>query len=392
MRVIVSVSIMFYLAGVLDGALILLAAGMAIAGIITWVCVPIGKFLHYLVTNQELTRVRTRAILSTSLFAAILIAGVGIIPLPDRARAQGVVEPLDMQELFAGNDGFVDYLNPSITKDPVLPIAAKHAATQTAATLPNTVLAFPIIHKNDLIVSATNPELDQKKAELLAERQRLVVRRNMAFAEEVGKAQLVQGQINSMDDQIATIDEQIADLNLKAPLNGVLVAPDLETKQHAYLKRGDRVGLVASLDNLIIRAAAANELGGPLDTEASRRVEIRVEGRPDILLTGRIAAKVPAGTNQLPSAALGYQMGGEFNTAPDDREGTKTTENFFEIRIDHLTLEKAPKEVLQRSKETNRLPLLPGQRVIVRFDLKKKPLAEQAWTAVLQLFPRKFQM
>jgi putative peptide zinc metalloprotease protein len=404
MRVIVSVSIMFYLATVLEGALILLAAGMAIAGIITWVCVPIGKFLHYLVTNPELSRVRTRAILTTAIFSAAVLTAVGAIPLPDRARAQGVVEPLNMQELFAGNDGFVDYLNPYITRRHIAPglpgvtsskpnnPTTQTASTQPAATLPTEVLAFPIIHKDDLIVAATNPELDSKKAELLAERQRLVIRRNMAFAEEIGKAQLVQGQIDSMDEQIANINEQLRDLQLKAPLDGVLVAPEMETKRHAYLRRGDHIGLVASLDNLIIRAAAANDLGGPLETEASRRVEIRVEGRPDILLTGRIAAKVPAGSNQLPSAALGYQMGGEFNTSPEDRQGTKTTENFFEVRIDHITLEKAPRDVLAKSKETGRLPLLPGQRVIVRFDLAKKPLAEQAWTAVLQLFQRKFQM
>jgi putative peptide zinc metalloprotease protein len=189
-------------------------------------------------------------------------------------------------------------------------------------------------------------------------------------------------------------DNEIKDLELRSPQAGVLVTPDLESEQSAYLHRGDPVGVVADLHKLIIRAAVANELGGPLDTEASRRVEIRVDGRPDILLTGRIAARVPAGSNQLPSAALGYQVGGEFSTATDDREGTKTVDTFFEVRIDDIVpVEKGmPPELWDAYKKTGRLPLLPGQRVVVRFDLKPKPIAEQVWTSLLQLFQRKFQI
>jgi len=377
MRAVVSVSIMFYLASVLDGALILLATAMAIAGILTWVMVPIGKFLHYLATNTELSRVRTRAVVTTALFAIALIAGVGAIPFPDRARAQGVVEPLDMKEIFAGNDGFVEEMSPVIA---------------SVATRPGDVLAIPVVSKNELLVRSVNPQLESQRKELVAERQRLVVRRNMAFTEEVGKAQLVQGQIDAIDAQIKEMDERLKELEVRAPQDGVLVVPELESKKHAFLRQGDRLGLVAGLDNLIIRAAAENELGGPLDTEASRRVEIRVEGRPEILLTGRIAGKVPAGTNQLPSAALGYQMGGQFNTAPDDKQGTKTVENFFEVRIDHIALEKGPADLMEKYKADKKLPLLPGQRVVVRFDLRHKPLAAQAWTSLLQLFQRKFQI
>ncbi|HEY4328120.1 MAG TPA: hypothetical protein VGN88_00165, partial [Phycisphaerae bacterium] len=60
MRMFVTFSIMFYLSGVLEGALIILATAMALAGLITWAVVPVGKFVHYVTTNPELQRVRTR--------------------------------------------------------------------------------------------------------------------------------------------------------------------------------------------------------------------------------------------------------------------------------------------------------------------------------------------
>ncbi|MCL2640856.1 MAG: hypothetical protein FWD53_08435, partial [Phycisphaerales bacterium] len=175
------------------------------------------------------------------------------------------------------------------------------------------------------------------------------------------------------------------------PLDGMLVVPGLEAYEGAYLKQGERIGVVADLNNLIIRAATSNSLSGPLETEANREVEIRPTGRPDILLTGRITTMYPAGTHQLPSQALGYQVGGEFNTSPDDRHGIKSVENFFEVRIADMAV-KQPEDLRLKWEETGQLPLLPGQRVVVRFNMQPKPIASQVWTSLLQLFQRKFQM
>ncbi len=382
MRAVVSFSIMFYLASVLNGALIVLAAAMAIAGVVTWVLVPIGQFLHYLVTSGELARVRTRAIVTTLIFAGALFVGVGVIPVPHRVRAQGVLQPAEMEELFAGMDGFVTRV-PSLEK-PVL---------VQAATRPGDVLAMPRVERGALLVGEESPQLMAQRAGLVAVRLGKSVERNIAAQNhDLGKAKLLADQMDSLDEQIANLDEQIGQLQLYAPLKGVFVAPEMEAKQYAYLKRGDRIGVVADMHHLIVRAAATNELGGPLENEASRRVEIRVNERPDILLTGIVTRAVPSGTNELPSAALGMQAGGQFSTAPDDRNGTKTVENFFEIRIDSLVLENAPAAMMAEYQRTRMIPLYGGQRVVVRFDLKNKPIAEQLWTGLLQLFQKKFKI
>jgi putative peptide zinc metalloprotease protein len=382
MRTLVSFSIMFYLASVLNGALIVLATAMAIAGIMTWVFVPVGKFLHYLVTSSELSRVRTRAVITTLLFVTAVVMSVGVIAVPHRVRAQGVIEPAEMQDLFAGNDGFV-------TTVPTL----EEADLAQVATQPGDVLAMPRVDKGALLVGQESPQLESQRAGMVAVRKGKLVERNVAAQnKDLGKAKLLDDQIDSLDEQIANLDDQIGQLQLHSPINGVLVAPDMESKRYAYLKRGDHIGIVANLHHLIVKAAATNELGGPLENEANRRVEIRVNGRPDILLTGIITRAVPSGTNELPSSALGYQAGGQFNTAPDDRNGTKTVENFFEIRIDALVLESGPPAMMEQYAKTRTIPLYAGQRVMVRFDLKNKPIAAQLWTALLQLFQKKFKI
>jgi putative peptide zinc metalloprotease protein len=322
-------------------------------------------------------------VLTTAAFTALVVVAVGFVPAPDHAHAQGVAEPLHLQELFAGDDGFV------MTVPPL--------ADEGASVPKGDPLAMPHVKQGDLLVRQMNPDLTAQLAELQASRDSLVAQKNTALSaadvkREAGRVRLVEAQIQSADVQIKNATEQAAKLEMKSPLTGLLVFSEMESKQHAHLKRGDRVGVVADMSHLIVRAAASNTLSGPLDSEASRRVQIRVNGRPDILMSGLIAGRVPAGTNQLPSAALGYQVGGEFGIAADDRQGTKTTENFFEVRIDDLKLEQAPDEIMADYKKTQQVPLFPGQRVVVRFDLREKSLASQAWTSLLQLFQKKFKM
>lgn len=388
MRIVVSVSILFYLTTILDGVLIILATAMAIAAIITWVLVPIGKFLHYLLTSQELTRVRGRAVLTTALFIAALVGGLGFIKAPDHVRAQGVAEPEPefMTELFPGGDGSVESIGINVRQAAFLPAGD----APRSALLAN--LRMPVIQAGATLLIARNPALEAERDRLRETIAEMEIEWRIRHAEDPAKAQGVRSQIDAKFRELESIETRIADLELKAPLTGVLIAPELEDKTYGYVKRQNRVGIVADLSRPIIRAAVANDYSGQLPTESRSRVEIRVNGRPDILLTGQISGIGKAGSTNLPAPSLGFQMGGDFTTAADDREGTKTVENFFEVRIDRLKLEKAPDDIELAFKNTGEVPLLPGQRVIVRFDLTPKPLAQQAWTKLQQLFQKKFQM
>ena len=121
---------------------------------------------------------------------------------------------------------------------------------------------------------------------------------------------------------------------MQSPVSGRWIAPDAEQLIGAYVKRGDQIGLIASVEDLLIRAVADQRLGPRIEPEigTGARVAIRVRGRPDLSLHGTIREVLPSGFLELPSAALGYGAGGLTQVASDDEEGTKTTEPFFEIR------------------------------------------------------------
>ncbi|MCD6304654.1 MAG: hypothetical protein J7M21_06800, partial [Planctomycetes bacterium] len=117
-----------------------------------------------------------------------------------------------------------------------------------------------------------------------------------------------------------------------------------------------------------------------------REVELRIKGRPSPLMTGTIVRIIEAGSRRLPSAALGYAAGGSVPTDPKDPNGVRAAERFFEIQI-------APNPVEDRqSIWYGRVPLLAGQRVVIRLAMPPRPLASQWYRSLLQLVQRRFRI
>ena len=341
--------------------LFILGAVLGIVAAITWILVPLGKFVHYLATSGELMRTRGRAVLSTLAVVAAVVVGVGLVPRPDRFRVEGVVEPRRMAVIFAEIDGRVRGFIPS----------GELVSADTKG-----------------LIQAENPDLQTELARLLAERRSVDVLLREARADDPARYKVLGERGAALDEKIQQVREDLEALSLPAEMAGTWVAPGVDLLEGAYVGRGERIGLVVDLDDLIIRSTATQQAAALLIAEATRAnvltAEIRVKGCPDIFLTGSAKLKdiLPAGKNQLPSAALGYSAGGSMRTVAGDPYGMRTAEKFFEI-------------VVQPDIDTAANPpvvLLTGQRVVVRFNLPPKPLIAQWWRALLQLIQRRFHI
>jgi putative peptide zinc metalloprotease protein len=350
-RIYIAIRILLFLNNRLPEALFILVPIMALSGIVGWLLVPVGKFFHYLATSEELTRQRPRAVASTAVVMLVGFVGLGLLRLPDHRRVEGIVEPQEMAIVHAESDGFITGFLPSQVK--VAPDGAG-------------------------LVEAQNPALEAEKRSLTAQRRVLEVRRRQAATEEIAAAQILDEQMEALDEKIARVEQELASLHRTAPLAGTWVSPEIEFTKGKFVRRGETLGLVANLDDLLIRATAGQNVAALLIEQAAQKVEIRVVGRPDPTITGTIEKIFPAGQEQLPSQALGYAVGGSMAVDVRDPSGTKTAERFFEIRI-------RPK--LDRPDQW-----LTGQRVIVRFRLRSKPLAVQVYQYSRQLFQRRFHI
>ncbi|MFQ6034907.1 MAG: hypothetical protein ACE5NM_03540 [Sedimentisphaerales bacterium] len=375
-RVFICIRILLFLNDRLPEDLFILVPLLAFGAIVAWVLIPVGRFFKFLATGAELARNRLRAVGTTLAALCLAIILVGLVRFADYGRLEGIVEPVRFAIVYAESDGFVtDFLRSESIVSPGGP---------------------PLIR-------AVNVELEAERNSASAERRGLEIRRREAFQREIAAAQILGEQIEALDAKIARIESELASLELAAPLEGVWVAPDIERIKGTYLQRGQRIGFVGSLDELIIRATAGQNIAAMLIEQADRQVEIRVKGRPESEFIGEIEKIFPAGQELLPSEALSFAVGGSIPTRwapakrgpspeprdarPPDVRRARAAERFFEIRISQIANHD------QRFATSDKqIKLLTGQRVIVRVRMTPKPLILQWWQGLRQLFQRRFHI
>jgi putative peptide zinc metalloprotease protein len=350
-RVFICVRILLFLNNRLPDEFFILVPLLAFSAIVVWVFVPIVKFLQYLAIGAELARNRFRAIASTFGILCLIVVSLGLIRMPDHWRIEGIVEPVDLAVVHAKSDGFVTSFLQSGTEI-------------SPGGLP--------------LIEAVNPELTAEKNILISERKSLEVKQRLAEMKEIAAAQIYEEQIEALDEKIARVEFELDSLNIGPPLPGTWVAPDIEHIKGTYLNRGQSVGFVANLDDVVIRATAGQNVAAMLVEQAMKQVEMRVKGRPELQFTGEIIQIFPAGLEMLPSDALGYTAGGSMPVISRDQRGTRTAEKFFEIRI--------------KPNMNGQDRLLTGQRVIARIQMSPKPLIAQWWQSARQLFQRRFHI
>jgi len=350
-RFFILIFILLFLTNRLPPDLIIIALIFVLMGFIAMFLAPIWKYIHYLATSGELARVRGRAVMSSVVVVGGLVLGLGLIPAPDRSRVEGFVEPAQLEPVYFKVPGFV-------VRDENSP------ASGDAVTPEGTPL-----------LTARNRELEAQRDGLDAERRRLEAHLLQERTRSVLAARHLEVQIAAKKKEIDLIEERLEQRTVRAPIAGTLVAPGIEDTEGAYKQRGEPVGMVASLDNVIVRAVVGQEVAV---FEADDRVEMRVRGRPDLLFAGTITKRLRVGQEKLPSAALGYAGGGEMAVSKEDPQGRKTAERFFEI---HITPDA----------DAN-VALLSGQRIVVRLEMKRKPYVMQWWRKLQQLIQKRLYL
>jgi len=361
-RVFISVVILLFV----TDAIPVLGAVLAVTAVVAWGLVPIGKFVHYLASNGELIRVRTRAVLTSLAAPAAIIALTGFIPLPDRFYVEGVVRPVRMTVIHSGADGFLVSCLPSgqaVTAGPDGPVLAQ----------------------------LDNEPLRRHQERNEAELREFTARLHYAMVDEAVAVQIRQRQVDAVREKIRRADEQLADLAVRSPQAGQWISADIDLKKGSYIKRGDKLGLVATMDDLEIQAEAVQNVAGVLQTSALPDVRMRIIGRPDQEFSGRIKEFLPAGQEHTPPQ-LGAPVGGQIAIMTDDRSGTKAAERIFEIQVTPEPESLIRTRTVDGQSVDDSIRLMPEQRVLIRFDTPSKPLMEQGWRWLLQLLQKRFHI
>ena len=324
-----------------------LAAIMAVA----WLIWPIAKGAGHLLSAPELVGRRARALAVTGLVLAVLAVGLGLIPVPAAAYATGVVESRVRAPVRAMEFGFVT-----------------EALVETGDW----------VEAGQALFILENSELATEAATLEAQLAQARARRDALTDAPLAQVELVDIEIQRLSSRLALARQRIDRLTLRAGADGqVLAAPgrfgSLQNLVGKFVDRGRLLAVVASTDDLVVRASLAEtqRLGALARREP--RASIRVEGAAGhVIPAGRITVN-PAASRDVVDRALTSEAGGAVLLDPAETERPRSlTPQFM------LVVEPAQGADLGGAR--------PGLRARVRLRDDSAPIGAQMLRKARQFF------
>jgi len=320
---------------------------LAIWAAVTMVFLPVYKSFKYLATSPRLADERPRAWLVAGGLVVGLVVFLGVVPAPNRTRAEGVVWLAEQAYVRAGTDCFVR----AFEAPPDSFVAAKQ----------------PLLRCEDPLLNARAAALEARLRELEA-----------LFAEQRRDdrvaAGITQEEIAAVEADLLDMRSRIAALGIDSPLDGQFVVPRSSDLVDRFVSRGQVLGYVIDQAPMRVRVAVRESDVGLL-REHIEDVHVRFADRLDTDVEARVMREVPGGSNVLPSAVLGKQGGGAIDVDPRDPQHRATFVRIFEYDLElPAQLDRSP----------------AGTRVYVRFGHGSVPLAFQWYRSARQVFLGRF--
>ena len=317
----------------------------ALGNILVVPCFKGGKFLLY---DHRLDGHRRRTFGAVGIAFATLAVVLFLLPLPYSTVAEGVVWVPDQAEVRARTAGFVDTIHPLEDVEP----------------------ATTLVRMEDPVISS---QVDVRTAQLSEFQERL----NVARVADRVQAEILTEQIQHITKTLELLDDRKTDLVLRAPTAGRFVPLRSGDMPGRFVKQGELLGYLIGDNDVTIRTVVTQ---GDIDLvrQRTRRVDVRLVNDIAAVYPGRIAREVPAAGQEVPSVALTTQGGGTIATDPNAKS-SKPQALFGLFQFD-VALQSA-------------IPLAyAGERVYVRFDFGREPIAWRVARALRQAFLSHFHV
>jgi len=340
--ILVAISKQYLIVGLFMGVMVALS----------WLVVPLWKFATYLVTSPQLRSVRTRAIAVCAAVIAGIVLPCTVIPLPDAFTAAGVLDARQREVVVNGTSGRVVRLAVEPGKR---------------------------VEPGDLLLVMENPELESRIAEAEASVREAQARFQKDVAEHPEDAMPDSRRIEVVEDDLAKLRHEREGLAVKATVAGTwasLLGRELEGK---WIHRGDSLGEVVDPSSFRFLAAVTQDKVERLFAPGSKAATVRLNGATETDIRVSSAKAIPMEHSRLPSAALGWYGGGEFEVDASRGDVSRTLEPFHLVEAQ---LAKAPDD----------LPMLHGRTGRIRFVTGRASLAAIGWRRLRQLVQKHYRL
>ncbi len=330
----------------------ILGAIMALGGVITWALVPISKLSKYLMIEPELHRKRGRATAFCAAVAALAIVLFGLIQFPVRVRAEGIIEPDQKQVVHAGVNGFVTEIH---VKD------------------------GQAVKAGDLLLVLQDKELETTLNQLNAKLLEMRTRMQQSSVLDQAQRQIYEIEIDGLNEQLAEALRRKGELEIRAPIDGAVIAPKLDEFSGRWCARGTDLLTIATTNRQVAKLTIdqgeyqlLTKVETPEKTIPANKVEITIAGQPDPThsLPVLAARALASAQDELPHESLGQVGGGLAHTDTRDPKGRRAVVPQFEVRVK-----------LDNPNNT----VMSGQRAYARFTVESESLLWQGYRRLAQL-------
>ncbi|MBX3301374.1 MAG: hypothetical protein KF693_04095 [Nitrospira sp.] len=344
-RVLVVVAILIFLGEQWPLLGLLFAALTAV----TMLGIPMVRTLSYLISHPSLRQIRGRAIVTSTVLVAAVIALLCGVPVPFHTMAEGVVWLPDEAVVRAGTDGFIQHI-----------VAAPDS----------------LVHAGDVLVVSKHPRLEAELRVLKSRVKELEARHAEQRPVDLVKAAIVQEELAYARDQLARVRHRADELVIRSRASGKFVMPAPQDLPGRFITQGETIAHVVDIQSLIVRAVVQQS---DIDLIRNRHepASARLAERLAESLPAYISRLTPAAINELPSTALGTEGGGMVPVDPMDPKGITSMYNLFHVDLSVPTAS----EVVRT-----------GGRVYIRFSHEWAPLTVQWYRQVRQLFLTRFNV
>ena len=325
---------------------------MALVCLISWVTVPIFRFLQYLATSPRLERQRTRAVGVSAGLILVLLLALEVIPFPSHFRASGVIRAAERSQLANQTAGYLEEILVKNSGDRVV-------RGQALLRLNNREL--------ELNLEQTQARFNEVEAHLLK-----------AMKDETADLAPLMKSREAIVERLQKLKADTENLVIRAPHDGLWFSPDIGDCIGRWVPRGSNVGLLMNPKAFEFSATVMQEDGDALFGRELRGAQVVLLGQAATKLPVRQWRVVPGEQRFLPSAALGWKAGGDVPVEQGDTRGNKAAEPFFEV-ICELAV---PPGVV----------LMDGCSGKIRFDLRPEPLLPRWLRRLRQLLQKRYQL
>ena len=332
---------------------LLLSFFMGILLCLTMVIMPVGRFLKYIFASPGLALVRSRAVILTVLFFGSVFAFLFNVPVPDTFKAPGVMEARTYENAIVGESGLVDRIY--------------HYADG-------------LVHKGDTLMLLKNQELEYQLEEKRAQLREATLSYYQALESAPENMLPIEKRIGALKQELEKLEEDRSKLAVIAPVGGIWDLKDLDDYKDRFVRQGDSIGLLLDTSSFDFLAVVSQEEVSRLFAGKPRSVSVRLNGDAFTEIPVENVMAIPAASDHLPSAALGWLAGGEIETRVNNAQnGEQTVEPVYIVRAQ---LNDSLLASFKRHGRTGK----------IRFDLGETPLAMQGIRKVRQALQKYYRM